>query len=148
MIRQLAIATTLACALWSAGASAERSAAAPGAKVYFVNLKNGDTVSSPFKVVFGLDGMKVAPAGTQTAHTGHHHLLIDRAPIGRGAKGGQELGMSLPADKQHLHFGKGQTETMLTLAPGKHTLQLVLGDGMHVPHDKPVASDVITVTVK
>ena len=105
-------------------------------------------MTSPVKVVFGLSGMGVAPAGTEKDNTGHHHLLIDRPPLGQGADGAGELDYGLPADDNHKHFGGGQTETMLELAPGQHTLQLVLGDLNHVPHVTPVVSEVITITVK
>jgi len=118
------------------------------AKVYFINLKDGDTVSSPLKVQFGLSNMGVAPAGTEKKHTGHHHLLIDRPPIGKGPDGADELANPLRSDENHKHFGKGQTETTLSLKPGRHSLQLVLGDWSHVPHKKPVTSAVITITVK
>ncbi len=121
---------------------------APGAELYFVNLSDGDTVSSPVKIVFGLSGMGVAPAGTEKEMTGHHHLLIDRPPLGEGENGAEELVNGLPADDHHKHFGGGQTEVTLDLAPGPHTLQLVLGDHGHVPHDPPVVSDVITINVK
>jgi Domain of unknown function (DUF4399) len=121
---------------------------AEGAKVYFVNLEDGAEVSSPVKIVFGLSGMGIAPAEVEKENTGHHHLLIDRPPIGEGEGGADELLYGLPADDNHKHFGKGQTETMLELPPGKHTLQLVLGDMGHVPHSPPVMSQMITITVK
>lgn len=120
--------------------------ASPDASVYFVNLSDGDTVTSPVTVVFGLSGMGVAPAGTEKEMTGHHHLLIDRPPFGEGED--DEMGASLPADDHHIHFGGGQTEVTLDLSPGPHTLQLVLGDAAHVPHAEPVVSEVITVTVE
>ena len=130
-------------------ATAGDTPSAPGAKVYFVNVKDGATVSSPVKVIFfGLSGMGVAPAGTEKKHTGHHHVLIDRPPLGKGPDGKDELDANLPADDNHVHFGKGQTEVELKLAPGKHTLQLVLGDQNHIPHNPPVVSEVIAVTVK
>jgi hypothetical protein len=120
-----------------------QSTAPAGAYSYFVNLKNGDTVTSPFKVVFGLSSnMGVAPSGVEKANVGHHHILIDTT-----LKPEQET-QPIPVDDQHIHFGKGQTETMLTLPPGKHTLQLVLGDWTHVPFKPLVKSEVITVTVK
>lgn len=119
-----------------------------GAEVYFVNIKDGDTVKSPFLVQFGLRGMGVAPAGIDKENTGHHHLFVDRPPLGKTDEGLEELEYSIPSDENHIHFGKGQTEAMVTLPAGKHTLQMVLGDMSHIPHDKPVASDVITVTVK
>lgn len=121
---------------------------APGTVQYFVNLHDGDTVQSPVKIIFGLSGMGVAPAGVEVENTGHHHLLIDRPPLGEGEAGAEELDSSLPADDQLLHFGKGQTEATIELAPGTHRLQLVLGDKDHIPHDPPVFSEVITITVK
>jgi hypothetical protein len=118
------------------------TAAPPNAVVYFINLKDGDTVSSPFKVQFGLTGMGVAPAGVEKPNTGHHHLLIDTTLTG------DELKQAIPADAKHMHFGGGQTETMLTLPPGQHTLQLVLADWSHIPFNPPLLSPVITLTVK
>jgi len=115
---------------------------APGAKVFFVGLENGATVKSPFIVHFGISGMTLAPAGTDTADTGHHHLLIDARIEGDALK------LPMPADEHHLHFGKAQTEAVVTLPPGTHTLQLVLGDWTHVPHEPPVMSQVITVRVE
>lgn len=120
----------------------------PDAQVYFVNLSDGDTVQSPFTIVFGLSGMGVAPAGTEIEMTGHHHLLIDRPPLGQGEDGADELIYGLPSDEQHRHFGGGQTEVTLDLPPGPHTLQLVLGDAAHVPHAEPVVSEVISITVE
>ncbi|HEX4871586.1 MAG TPA: DUF4399 domain-containing protein [Nevskiaceae bacterium] len=116
------------------------SAAPAGARVYFIEPADGATLSSPFKVVFGLTGMGVAPAGVQNDKTGHHHLLINQPPV--------DLGQPLPMTEQVLHFGGGQTETTVTLPPGRHTLQLVLGDWKHQPHAAPVASPLITVTVR
>ena len=120
----------------------------PGATQYFVTLADGAVVSSPLKVVFGLSGMGVAPAGVEAENTGHHHLLIDRPPLGQGEDGADEFDNGLIADEHNVHFGKGQTETVIELAPGSHTLQLVLGDADHVPHNPPVMSEVITITVK
>ncbi len=119
-----------------------QTAAPPKAVVYFINLKDGDAVKSPFKVQFGLSGMGVAPAGVEKPNTGHHHLLIDATLTP------EQLKEPIPADDHHLHFGGGQTETILTLPPGRHTLQLVLGDWSHVPFDPPIVSPVITVDVK
>ena len=113
-----------------------------GAKVYFVNLSDGDTVKSPVFIQFGLSGMGIAPAGVEKENTGHHHLIINEAIEG------EELEYAVPADEQHIHFGKGQTEATVELPAGTHTLQLVLGDWSHVPHDKPVMSERISVTVK
>jgi len=123
------------------------TASNPDARVYFVNLSDGDLVKSPVTIVFGLSGMGVAPAGTEKENTGHHHLLIDRPPFGQGEDGADELVNGLPSDENHMHFGGGQTEVTLDLAPGTHTLQLVLGDAGHVPHSPPVVSEVITITV-
>jgi hypothetical protein len=114
-----------------------------GATVFFVEPKNGAEITGPVKVVMGVKGIEIAPAGTETPHTGHHHILIDTT-IPTGEKALEPL----PADDNVKHFGKGQTETSLTLAPGKHTLQLLVGDGGHVPYDPPLASEKITVTVK
>ncbi|MEQ8822854.1 MAG: DUF4399 domain-containing protein [Filomicrobium sp.] len=146
-MKKLAIAMALSLLVPSALQAGETKAAAE-AKVYFINLKDGDTVSSPFKVQFGLSNMGVAPAGTEKDNTGHHHLLINRPALGKGEDGADELTSPLPADDNHKHFGKGQTETVLSLKPGKHTLQLVLADWSHIPHSQPVMSDVITITVK
>lgn len=114
--------------------------APPGAEVYFITPKNGATVHGPVTVRFGLKGMGVAPAGVQKDATGHHHLLIDTDL--------PPLDQPIPNDEHHKHFGAGQTETMLDLPPGKHTLQLLLGDFAHVPHQPPVMSKPITITVK
>ncbi len=119
-----------------------------GAKVYFIGLSDGDTISSPVTIRFGLSGMGVAPAGVDKENTGHHHLLVDRAPMGEGPDGAEEFDYAMPADEHLIHFGGGQTETVLDLPPGDHTLQLVLGDHNHIPHDPPVMSPVITVTVE
>lgn len=119
-----------------------------GAAVYFVDLKDGDTVSSPVTVRFGLQGMGVAPAGMAKENTGHHHLLIDRPPLGEGEDGAEEFDANLPSDENHVHFGGGQTETVIELDAGEHSLQLVLGDMDHIPHDPPITSQRITITVK
>jgi hypothetical protein len=113
-----------------------------GAQVYFINLKDGQEVKSPFLVQFGLSGMGVSPAGVEKPNTGHHHLLIDTTLTDVQQK------EPIPADDTHKHFGGGQTETTVTLPKGKHTLQLVLGDWSHIPHVPPVASQVITITVQ
>ena len=124
------------------------AAPAAAAEAYFIGLEDGATVSSPLTVRFGLSGMGVAPAGTEKDGTGHHHVLIDRAPWGEGAEDAEIAANGLPSDEHHRHFGGGQTETVLELAPGPHTLQLLLGDAFHVPHDPAVASAQITVTVE
>ncbi len=92
--------------------------------------------------------MGVAPAGTEKENTGHHHLLLDRPPLGEGEFGAEELGLALPNDDNHRHFGGGQTEVTLDLPAGTHTLQLVMGDAGHVPHDPPVVSEIVTITVE
>jgi hypothetical protein len=117
------------------------TAAPPNASVYIISPRDGDTVTNPFKVQFGLSGMGVAPAGVDKPNTGHHHLLIDvNEPL--------DSSEPIPQDKVHLHFGAGQTESDIELLPGKHTLQLVLGDWSHIPFTPPIVSAVITVTVK
>jgi hypothetical protein len=124
-------------------AGAGETPAPDGAKVYFIDLKDGDTVKSPLLIHFGLSGMGIAPAGTEAPATGHHHLFIDaEAPTG------DALNEAIPMDEHHIHYGKGQTEASVTLTPGKHTLQLVLGDWSHIPHKTPVMSDRITVNVE
>jgi hypothetical protein len=144
-ILSLTLAALLAASL---PALAGETPAPEGAAVYFINLKDGDRVTSPVTVMFGLKGMGVAPAGTEKEATGHHHILIDRPPLGEGSDGAEELAYPLPADDNHKHFGGGQTEVALELSPGVHTLQLVLGDLNHVPHNPPVTSEVITITVE
>ncbi len=113
------------------------------AQVYIVSPKNGATVKSPVTVVFGLKGLGVAPASVKFDNTGHHHLLIDTGLP-------QDLSLPLPASANILHFGKGQTEVTLgkdKLPPGRHQLQLVMGDENHVPHSPPLVSKKITITV-
>jgi hypothetical protein len=122
-------------------AALPKSKSAPGAKVYVISPANGETVGKTFSVKFGLQGMGIAPAGIKFDNTGHHHLLVDVAEL-------PDLNKPLPATDNILHFGKGQTETTLTLEPGTHTLQLVLGDYLHIPHDKPIISRKVRVTVK
>ena len=129
--------------LWAQGTPAPENA-----RVYFIGLEDGDTVSSPVTVVFGLEGMGVAPAGMEKDKTGHHHLLLNRPPIGEGEEGAEELEYGLPADDNHIHFGGGQTQTTIDLPTGTHTMQLVLGDLNHIPHSPPVASEVITIVVE
>ena len=147
MLKHFITPMILAAAL-AVPAMAQMTASPEGAKVYFVNLGDGDTVSSPVTVVFGLSGMGVAPAGTDKENTGHHHLLINRPALGENEFGDQEFREGLPSDENHRHFGAGQTEVTLELPAGTHTLQLVLGDANHIPHDPPVVSDVITITVE
>jgi hypothetical protein len=129
-------------------ASAGETPSAAGAKVFFVNLKNGDTVSSPVKVEFGVEGMEIVPADTDKANSGHHHLFVDRLAFGKTEDGAEELNANIIKDEKNMHFGKGQTEVMLELPPGQHTLQMVLGDKDHIPHNPPLTTEVITITVK
>ena len=134
----------IAAVLSATGAFAqERSAAPAGTELYIVSPADGTTLSGAITVRFGLKGMGVAPAGMKFDGAGHHHLFIDTALPA-------DMSQPIPpqVDNKILHFGKGQTEVTLTLPPGKHTLQLVLGDFMHIPHNPPVVSKKITVTVK
>ena len=134
---------SIALTALAATAVAQPRASAPhGAKVYFIAPKNGATVQNPVVVKFGLKGMTIAPAGTQTENSGHHHLLVDTDLRDLN------LGAPLPATDKVLHFGKGQTETTLTLAPGKHTLELLFADYEHMSFDPPVHSKKITITVQ
>jgi hypothetical protein len=118
----------------------ERSPSPAGAEVYIIAPKDGAKVHAPVLVQFGLKGMGIAPAGVKFDNTGHHHLLIDTDPPA-------DLSAPLPATDKIVHFGKGQTETTLNLAPGKHTLQLLLADQSHIPHNPPVLSRKISITV-
>jgi hypothetical protein len=129
-----------AAGLSLAASALERTPAPAGVTLYLISPRDGETVASPVLVRFGLTGMGVAPAGVAFEATGHHHLIVD-APL-------PPLDQPIPNDAKHLHFGKGQTETSLALPPGPHTLQLLLGDLNHVPHDPPVASEPIRITVK
>lgn len=118
-----------------------------GTQLYVVNLQDGASVQSPVTVIFGLSGMGVAPAGVEKESTGHHHIYLNRPAFGE-AEGDAEIAQNgIPSDENHLHFGGGQTQTTLDLTPGEHTIQLVLGDQFHVPHNPPVVSDLITITV-
>ena len=108
-------------------------------KVYFINLEDGDELQSPFLVQFGLTGKGIAPAGVDIDNTGHHHLLINVDSI--------DYYLPIPSSSQHIHFGLGQTETELNLPPGMHQLQLILGDKYHIPHQPPLVSNKIQVTV-
>lgn len=117
------------------------SVAPANAEVYFIEPRDGQTVQKDVKVVFGLKNMGVAPAGIDRKDTGHHHLLIDTDTL-------PDLTKPLPASDKLKHFGGGQTETNITLAPGKHTLQLVLGNHLHIPHSEAVISKKITINVE
>ncbi len=118
-----------------------RSPAPDGARVFFITPADGDTASNPVKIEFGIEGMSVVAAGVDEMHSGHHHLIID-------AELPENLGLPIPADENYIHFGDASTSTEVTLEPGQHTLRLLLGDHLHVPHDPPVTSDVITITVE
>ena len=137
----LTFVATLTCDLVSAqqGRTGGPTPSPEGAAVYFVGLKDGATLPTKMTIHFGLHDMGVAPAGLDRANSGHHHLLIDtELPA---------LDRPIPNDFNHLHFGAGQTEAEITLKPGTHTFQLLLGDKDHVPHSPPLMSPRITVTV-
>ncbi len=108
-------------------------------KVYFINLEDGDRVESPFLIQFGLSGMGIAPAGIDRANTGHHHLLVNVKDI--------DLSKPIPSSSNHIHFGEGQTESLVDLMPGDYSIQLVLGDMTHTPHNPPIISQRINITV-
>lgn len=122
-------------------AALTRKPAPPGAMAYIIEPADGARVSNPVRVVFGLKGFGVAPAGVERNDAGHHHLLIDTGLP-------ENLALPIPSDEQHRHFGGGQTEVELTLTPGRHTLQMLVGDHLHVPHDPPIASSVVTIEVQ
>jgi hypothetical protein len=117
-----------------------RSPSPHGASVFFVTPSDGGTVSSPLRIEFGIEGMQVVAAGVNAADSGHHHLLVDT--------GLPDLGLPIPKDERHIHFGDGSTATELDLAPGEHTLQLLLGDHLHIPHEPPVMSAPISIIVE
>ncbi len=140
MKKALAVAAAAISALGLAATLAAQPSTAPeGAKVYIVSPQHGDTVGTNVTVVFGLSNMGVAPAGIAMPNTGHHHLLINKEEL---PAAGQPMGADVT------HFGLGQTQTSVTLEPGQHTLQLVLGDHLHIPHSPPVMSEKITITVE
>ena len=134
----LVLGITLLAAL---AAAQERTAPAANAEVYFISPSDGAVVQGPVTVRFGLKGMGIAPAGVKFDNTGHHHLLVDTE------FSELKLDAPLPATDKILHFGKGQTETTLTLTPGKHTLQLVFADYLHQSFNPPLHSNKITITV-
>jgi Domain of unknown function (DUF4399) len=140
-LRLVALAAVVMFSTATATVTQAREPAPAGAEVYIVAPKDGSTIKGPVTVVFGLKGMGVAPAGIKFDNSGHHHLLVDSDPPA-------DLSRPLPANEKTIHFGKGQTETTLTLPPGKHTLQLVLGDMLHVPHEPAVISRKITIVVE
>jgi hypothetical protein len=124
----------------AAAPSIARKPAPAGAMAYIIAPADGAVVSSPVTVVFGLKGIGVVPAGIDRPDAGHHHLLIDTDV--------PPFDLPIPADMQHVHFGQGQTETQVTLAPGRHTLRLLLGDHLHIPHDPPILSEPVTIEVQ
>ncbi len=141
LTRIAALCVALTMLLPASVGALERQKAPEGARVYFIDLADGAKVSSPFVVRFGLAGMGVAPAGIKLPDTGHHHLLINAALP-------EDLGQPLPMSDSYRHFGGGQTEVSLELPKGEHTLQLMVGDFLHIAHEPPVVSEVITVTVE
>jgi hypothetical protein len=140
-MRAVAIAAAALAATATLAWAQEVTPSPAGAEVYFISPKDGAKVKNPVHIQFGLKGMGVAPAGVKFEDTGHHHLLIDTdVPA--------DTTQPLPTSDAVRHFGKGQTETTIELPPGKHTLQLVLGDQNHTPHNPPVVSKKITITVQ
>ncbi len=136
-------AAVVAATAATVASAQDRTPSPDGAMAYIISPADGATVSSPVLVQFGLRGMGVSPAGVEgVAKTGHHHVLVNKA------LDAVTLSDPLPTDENHRHFGGGQTETMLDLPPGTHTLQLLLADWQHIPHDPPVYSEPITVTVE
>lgn len=139
-MRGFLAAALAACALHAGAAVLAGTPAPEGARLYFLSPADGAVVRGPVTVRFGLSGMGVAPAGVEHENTGHHHLIID-APL-------PPLDEPIPTDDNHLHFGGGQTEAVIVLPPGPHTLQLLLGDWSHVPHAPPVVSERIAIVVE
>lgn len=136
--------TVILISLLLAGTALAQGLASPapeGAAVYFITPADGEVVESPVTVRFGLRGMGVAPAGLDAPATGHHHLLIDLDAL-------PAMDLPLPKTEQVVHFGGGQTEAVVDLPAGQHTLQLLLGNHLHVPHEPPVLSEKITITVQ
>jgi hypothetical protein len=139
MNTKIILFSLLACFALAAPIQA-KSPAAPDSYVYIISPQDGEVVDSPVLVKFGLRGMGIAPAGVEQEHTGHHHLLIDVETL-------PDLDKPIPADDQHIHFGKGQTEALIELSPRTHKLQLLLGDFSHIPHDTAITSKTITINV-
>jgi len=130
----------LAAQLTAPPASLARTASPEGARVFFISPADGDTVANPVRIEFGIAGMSVVKAGDNQPNSGHHHLLIDT--------GLPELGAPVPADANHIHFGDGSTSTEISLEPGQHTLRMLLADHLHIPHDPPLTSKSIAITVE
>lgn len=123
-----------------AGSAEQMVSSSPaGATVYIISPEDGEVVGETFTVLFGLKGMGISPAGFDKENTGHHHLLVDATSLPEAGK---------PMGKETMHFGGGQTEATITLPKGEHTLQLVLGDYLHIPHEPPVVSEKITIMVE
>ena len=120
--------------------SIKRAVSPTGSKVYFISPKNDEIVSNPVSLEFGSEGVEIVPSGQDQPATGHHHIIID-AEL-------PNMNIPIPADDNYVHFGDGSSSTQLTLEPGVHTLQLLLGDFLHIPHDPPLYSEKITVTVE
>ena len=133
-------ATDAAASNAAADAGLPRTPSPAGARVFFVSPSDGDSVSNPVRVEFGIEGMTVAKAGEDRPQSGHHHLIVDA--------GLPQLSLPIPANEHYIHFGDASTSTELSLPPGEHRLQLLLGDHLHIPHDPPVTSEVITITVE
>lgn len=124
----------------AASSAAARTPSAAGARVFFITPSDGDTVSSPVQLEFGLEGMELAPAGDDRPNSGHHHIIIDdELP---------DLSLPVPADAHHVHYGDARARAELDLAPGRHTLQLLFADHSHIPHNPPVISERISITVE
>lgn len=124
----------------TAPATLSRTPSAEGARVFFITPSDGDTVSSPVQFEFGVSGMDLAPSGTDRPNSGHHHIIVDHdLPV---------LSLPVPKDAQRIHFGDGRSETELDLGPGQHTLQLLFADHLHIPHDPPLISERISITVE
>ena len=121
-------------------AAIARTPSPQGARVFFITPADGDTVSNPIAVEFGIEGMSVAKAGDEEPNSGHHHLLIDTEV--------PDPGLPIPATPNHVHFGDGSTSTEISLEPGTHSLRMLLGDHRHIPHDPVVVSEPITITVE
>jgi hypothetical protein len=121
-------------------AALARTASAEGAEVFFITPADGATVANPISIEFGITGMDIVKAGDDQPNSGHHHLLID-ADL-------PDLGLPIPADEHHVHFGDGSTSTQISLPPGEHKLQMLLGDHLHIPHNPPLTSAEITITVE
>lgn len=109
--------------------------------VFFISPSDGEVVTSPVAIKFGVIGMEIVPAGIDKPESGHHHLLVNVSEL-------PNMKMPIPADKNHLHFGKGQTEVAIDLPKGKHTLQLLLGNYLHIPHSSPLISKKIVIIVE